>query len=203
MKSTSRVRHKCAISPACARRNESSIDLLGYWMARAPPGNAASTLPTSAIESASSGVTAYKPLTGLFILPPFLACPEQATRHQLSHARPISVLERLPGIFLCIAYCFRNGKAVGDRRRNGRRQRTPGPVISARQPLPGIRSHHALLFVEHVDYLGRILMRAGDEHVFASQSQYPARAFRQVRVVLIVRIVVLSQPAHFEAVGRD
>src|SRR5260221_1220624 len=115
MKSTSRVRHNCAISPACSRRNESSIDLLRDWMARAPPRNAASTLPTSAIESASSGVTAYKPLTGLFILPLFLACPEQAIRRQLSHARLLNVLQRLPGLFLCIAYCLRNGKAVGDR----------------------------------------------------------------------------------------
>src|SRR3954464_1391420 len=111
-------RQKPAISLACARRSDSGMYLARYCTTCAPPRSAAFTFSNKLLESVTSGVIAYRPLTGLFILRLFLACPEQSIRNQLSHAGSVGVLQCLPGIFLCIADSLRNGKSVCYRRRD-------------------------------------------------------------------------------------
>src|SRR3954466_3002465 len=76
-------RQQSAITSACARRSDSGMYLARHCTTCAPPRILAFTFSNKLLESVTSGVIAYRPLTGLFILRLLPACPEQSIRNQL------------------------------------------------------------------------------------------------------------------------
>src|SRR5262245_6518808 len=89
------------------------------------------------------------------------ARPEQPIGDVLAHARPESGLERLPGVLLRIFHRIADLQAVRDCRGDGGRERAARTVIGARQPLPVVGAHDAVLTVERIHDLRRVFMRAG------------------------------------------
>ncbi len=96
-----------------------------------------------------------------------------------------------------------------EQRGDRRRQRAAGAVIRAGQSLPRVaadRHDHVVDFaVQLVDDLGRVLVRAGDEHEFGAPADQPRGRVAQghrLRVVVFAGVVERRQPPRLVAVRR-
>src|SRR5450759_4765289 len=190
---------------ACSSRIAASAALLRYCNTRAPPSKARRTLRNNSAVSVSSGVIAYNPLIRSFQLRfiiLFTARPEQTIRNVLPHAGTKACIQGLPSVFLRLLDRLRHGHALRHQCRNRRCQGAAGAVINSRQARPAITAYDPTLTVQSVDDLGRLFMRAGDQHILTTHEQYALGAFLKRRIVLFI-VFIQRETARLHAVRRD
>src|SRR5450759_1416747 len=189
---------------ACSRRNAASAALLRYCKTRAPPSKASRTLRNNSAVSISSGVIAYNPLIrpsrlGFIVL--VTARPKQTIRNMLPHAGTETCIQGLPGIFLRFFDRLRHIHALRQQCGNRGRQGATRAVIDPRQARPAIAADYPALAVQGIDDLGRLFVRAGDQHILATHAQYTFGAFLQRWIILFI-ILVHRETARLNAVRR-
>src|SRR5450830_1133881 len=189
---------------ACSSRIAASAALLRYCKTRAPPSKASRTLRNNSAVSVSSGVIAYNPLIrpsrlGFIVL--VTTRPKQTIRNMLPHAGTETCIQGLPGIFLRFFDRLRHIHALRQQCGNRGRQGATRAVIDPRQARPAIAADYPALAVQGIDDLGRLFVRAGDQHILATDAQYTFGAFLQRRIILFI-ILVHRETARLNAVRR-
>ena len=161
MSSTPCGRHSAASARACLTLQMPVGALVAILQHRAPPASDLLHARDSQSLSTVSGVIGVQPAhRGASIshtnrvncrgapiphLRLFLPRPEQAIGDVLAHAGPISRVQRLPGVLLSVAHRLGDVQPVGDRGGDGGGERAARAVVAARQALPGVVAHHAVL----------------------------------------------------------
>ena len=84
-----------------------------------------------------------------------------------------------PGVFLRFIHGFFHRQAICQQRGDRCSQSAAGSVINSWQSRPAVAAHQAAFAIQGVDHFGGVLMRAGDQHILASQLQYALGALRQ------------------------